>query len=136
MRASDVVRSFEDTMQRALRGEAEQTDVLGHLTDDVVVHEAPSLPYPGEYRGHEGFLQMAAVFRSTWSFRPGKTFEFLDSGDGRVVVLTLGQAIANSSGKEIEWRLAEVFTVHEGKIAEIRPFYWDTAAVVAATQPQ
>jgi len=125
-----VVREFETLMQRVPRDLAALSELLAV---DVVVYEAPSLPYAGEHRGVDGFVGLVDAMARTWEFPPGvKTFEFLDAGDGQVVVLTLGRAVARATGREVEWRLSEHFRVRDGRITEIRPFYWDTAAVVAA----
>jgi ketosteroid isomerase-like protein len=36
------------------------------------------------------------------------------------------------SGRSIEVDLAEVFTIRDGKVTEVRPFIWDTAALVGS----
>jgi uncharacterized protein len=132
--AKDVVEAFETTIQGGWSGEVDLTEVLSHLHPDIEIIEAASLPYAGIWRGHAGFLELAAYFQETWRFLPGKTFEYV-ADDDRVVVLTLGRAVAKPTGREVEWRLAEVFVVREGLIAEIRPFYYDTAAITAAVVP-
>jgi ketosteroid isomerase-like protein len=75
---------------------------------------------------------LAEIFGQTWEFPPGKTFDYVDDGRGRVVVLTLGRAVGKRTGIEVEWRLAELFVVRDGLIVEIRPYYWDTAAIARA----
>ena len=50
----EVVQRFEDAF---VRGDIEE--VLSLVAEDIVVHEAPSPPYPGEHRGHDGFLALA-----------------------------------------------------------------------------
>lgn len=126
-----IVEAWESSMQRSWDPGDELGTVLSFLDPDIKVIEAGSLPYAGVYVGHDGFCRLARTMKETWEFRPGKTFEFVASGD-RVVVLTLGQAVARATGVEIEWRLSEVCTLANGLITEIRPFYWDTAAVAAA----
>jgi ketosteroid isomerase-like protein len=132
--ARQVVEAFEDTIQTRWRTGAGIDAVLAYLDPDVEVIEAPSLPYSGVFEGHDGFRELSSRMAELWEFAPGKTFDYIDDGTGRVMVLTLGRAIAKETGREVEWRLAELFTVRDGLIVEIRPFYWDTAAIVAATR--
>ena len=130
----EVVDAFEQAIQDRWRTGAGIEEVLRHLSPDVEVIEAPSMPYPGTFRGHEGFLELSERFAETWRFLPGKTFEYLTDDKGRVMVLTLGRAVARATEQELEWRLAELFTVRDGLIVEIRPYYWDTAAIAEATR--
>lgn len=133
-RQVEVVDAFERAIQDRWRTGAGIDTVLAHLSPEVEVIEAPSMPYPGTFRGHDGFIELTERFAATWTFLPGKTFEYLTDDKGRVMVLTLGRAVAKATGREIEWRLAELFTVRDGLITEIRPYYWDTAAIAAATR--
>lgn len=133
--ATRIVEAFEDALQNRWRSGSGLDAALEYLHPDVEVIEAPSMPYPGVFRGRDGFRELAARFGEIWEFPPGKTFDYMDDGAGRVMVLTLGRAIAKQTGREVEWRLAELFTVRDGLIVEIRPYYWDTAAIVAATTP-
>lgn len=126
----DIVEAFETTIQRGWNGE-DLHQVLAFLHPGVEVIEAAGLPYAGTWKGHAGFLELTTYFTQNWQFLPGKTFEYVADGD-KVVVLTLGTAVAKATGREVEWRLAELFTVRDGLIAEIRPFYFDTAAISAA----
>src|SRR6478672_6470439 len=57
----EVVERFEDAFVRG-----DMDEVLSLVSPDIVVHEAPSLPYPGDHRGHEGFLKLADAFNSVW----------------------------------------------------------------------
>ena len=57
---------------------------------DVIVREAPSLPYGGEYRGHAGILEHGRGYVETWDHLQTDEdrqldAEFIDAGD-RVVV--------------------------------------------------
>jgi hypothetical protein len=43
--------------------------------------------------------------------------------------------VARATGREPETRIVQEMTVRDGRIYEIRPFYWDPAAVSAALEP-
>jgi uncharacterized protein len=135
-RAADnarLVEAWEASMQQSWGPAGGLERALQYLHPEVEVIEADSLPYAGIYRGHDGFRRLAATMKELWEFKPGKTFEFVATGD-RVVVLTLGRAVARATGIEVEWRLSEVCTLREGLIVEVRPFYYDTAAITAAVR--
>jgi ketosteroid isomerase-like protein len=48
------------------------------------------------------------------------------------VVLTHVRARARATGKRVEFPILQTIRVVDGCIAEVRPFYWDTAAIAAA----
>ncbi len=124
----EVVEQFEHAF---VRGDMDQ--VLSLLADDIVVHEAASLPYPGDHRGHGGFLRLADAFNRVWQITSPLDLEFLDSGHTRVVVLVRFDVVARATGTPLTLELAEVYTVRDGKISDLDIYYRDTAAIVEAT---
>jgi len=57
----DVVRRLFQAV------EARDIEPMYELYDgDVIVREAPSLPYGGEYRGHDGILQHGMGYVQAW----------------------------------------------------------------------
>lgn len=102
--------------------------VLALLAPTVVAYQAASLPYGGEYHGLEGFARMAAAITRTWEDFQVEPSVFVASGD-RVVVLTTMRG--HRPGSRTAWAMpmAEVWTLTGGRVTEVRPFYWDTAAL-------
>ncbi|MEV5713995.1 hypothetical protein AB0L41_08870 [Amycolatopsis mediterranei] len=49
-----------------------------------------------------------------------------------LVVLTNVRAQARATGRELEFPILQTITVAGGRITEVRPFYWDSAAIAAA----
>ena len=47
------------------------------------------------------------------------------------MVLTRVDACARSTGRNVSFPILQTLRVIDGRIAEVRPFYWDTAAIVA-----
>lgn len=47
------------------------------------------------------------------------------------MVLTRVDARARSTGRNVSFPILQTLQVIDGRIAEVRPFYWDTAAIVA-----
>ena len=124
----EVVQEFEDAF---VRGDMER--VLSLLAPDIVVHEAPSVPYPGDHRGHEGFLRLADAFNSVWEIVSELELTFLDGGDGQVAAVVAYDAVARATGVRLRQRMVEVYTVRDGRITDLDVYYRDTAAIVEAT---
>ncbi|WAJ45349.1 nuclear transport factor 2 family protein [Mycobacterium sp. Aquia_216] len=97
------------------------------LDPDVVLHEAASLGNGGVHRGIQNVLQaMAYVF---------ETFDMAKlTVDDIVVDRELAVGLVNLVFRDREGgcSVAEVWRVHDGRIVEVRPFYWDTAAIIGA----
>src|SRR5262249_25556480 len=50
----------------------DQAAILEAYHTEVVIHEAPSLPYGGDYQGHEGAIAHVHGFYRTWeALKPG-----------------------------------------------------------------
>jgi ketosteroid isomerase-like protein len=124
----EVVERFEHAFVRG-----DMDEVLSLLAPDIVVHEAPSLPYPGDHRGHDGFLALADAFNGVWQITSPLELTFLDAGEDRVVVLVRFDVEARATGRPLTLRLAEIYTLRERKIADLDIYYRDTAAIVEAT---
>jgi uncharacterized protein len=98
---------------------------------DVVLHQAEALPYGGTWRGHDGMERFFGAMSQTWSEFEMVDQQFLSTAD-TAVVLTHVRARARGTGKGLEFPILQTIRVVDGRIAEVRPFYWDTAAIVAA----
>ena len=101
---------------------------------DVVLHQAESLPYGGIWRGHDGMERFFAAMSQAWEEFEIVEQEFL-STSGTAVVLTQVHARARATGRELDFPILQTIRVVEGRIAEVRPFYWDTAEIAAACRP-
>ena len=98
---------------------------------DVVLHQADALPYGGIWRGHDGMEQFFVAMSQTWSEFEMVEQEFL-STTGTAVVLTQVHARARATNRELDFPILQTIRVVGGRITEVRPFYWDTAAISAA----
>src|SRR4051812_5937664 len=126
----EVIRRFEDAFAAG-----DIAGVLDCLDDDIVVHECESVPYPGDHRGKDAFLKLLESFVATWDLQGGLVVdEILPAGDEKVLVRSRAEVVAKATRKPLELRIAEVYTVRDGKIAEILVHYWDTHAMVEATR--
>ncbi|HEX2285692.1 MAG TPA: nuclear transport factor 2 family protein [Mycobacterium sp.] len=107
-------------------------DILApYFAADVVLHQAESLPYGGTWRGHDGMEKFFLAMAQTWEAFDMVEQEFLSTAEP-AVVLTQVQARARATGRELEFPILQTIRVVDGRITEVRPFYWDTAAIAAA----
>ncbi len=101
---------------------------------DVVLHQAESLPYGGVWRGHDGMEQFFGAMSQAWEAFEMVEQEFLSTAE-TAVVLTQVHVRARATGRELDFPILQTIRVVDGRIAEVRPFYWDTAAIAAACRP-
>jgi len=101
---------------------------------DVELHQADALPYGGIWRGHGGMERFFLAVTQA-----GEAFEMVEqeflATTGTAVVLTHVRARARATRQELRFPILQTIRVHDGRIAEVHPFYWDTAAIVAACTP-
>ncbi|MEU9916277.1 nuclear transport factor 2 family protein [Streptomyces sp. NPDC051001] len=98
---------------------------------DVELHQADALPYGGTWRGHDGMAQFFLAMGEVWESFDMVEQEFLASGE-TAVVLTQVRARARATGRELSFPVLQAITVKDGRITEVRPFYWDTRAIADA----
>jgi len=100
--------------------------MLQHLDPQVKCHEASSLPYGGEYEGHEGFSRLMSAVFSVFEAFAVEVKELIDGGETVVAILEF-RVTHKGSGRVVEMPIAEVWRLRDGKVVDLRPFYWDTA---------
>ncbi|MGW7537417.1 nuclear transport factor 2 family protein [Amycolatopsis sp. NPDC054798] len=109
-------------------GSASFSPLAPYFAEDVVLHQAAGLPFGGTWRGHAGLEKFFLAMGRTWaSFEIGEQ-DFLALG-ATSVVLTRVRARARATGRELEFPILQAIRIEGGRIAEVRPFYWDTAAI-------
>lgn len=107
--------------------------VLDAYATDVVIREAPSLPYGGVYHGHDGALRHALAYTATWdhlqSVEDRKLQPQIRGCDDRVVV-TWRQKATASDGRHLDVPVVDLIGLRDGKVASLEMFPQDTAAVL------
>ncbi|MFC3449267.1 nuclear transport factor 2 family protein [Amycolatopsis speibonae] len=112
-------------------GKATFAPLASFFSPDVVLHQADALPYGGIWRGHEGMERFFRAMGHTWEVFDMVEQSFL-SETRPLVVLTHVHVRARATGRELDFPILQTITVEDGRITEVRPFYWDTAAIAAA----
>jgi len=75
--------------------------------------------------------QFLLAMSATWAAFEMIEQEFLSTAD-TAVVLTYVHARSRATGRELDFPILQTIRIVDGRIAEVRPFYWDTAAIAAA----
>jgi ketosteroid isomerase-like protein len=113
--------------------EASQTGdmdyVLSVIHPDVVLYEPDSLPYHGVHRGTKNLMNVVGIFMQTWKNAQIEPKTFLDAGEYVIAMVHLSWENQRTGGL-FETDLAEFWKLEDGKIVEVRPFYWDTAEML------
>jgi uncharacterized protein len=112
-------------------GSASFDTLAPFFAPDVVLHQAESLPYGGNWRGHDGMERFFHAMSQALEAFDMVEQEFLSTAE-TAVVLTRVHARARATGRELDFPILQTIRVVDGRIAEVRPFYWDTAAIAAA----
>jgi len=98
------------------------------LTEDFFVTEADTLPFAGVYRGrralHDLFMQVVSEAGVTHM-----DVHQLTAGGDRVVALL---DLVLGGPPEVRVALAETFRLRDGKVCEIKPYYYDPRPIAAA----
>ncbi|MEV5592604.1 nuclear transport factor 2 family protein [Streptomyces sp. NPDC052496] len=116
-------------------GQADFSPLAACLSPDVVLHQSPDLPYAGAWHGPEGLERFMGVMGRLW-----RSMEFLEQRqlvDGDEVVITSRvRFTARATGRTLTTTIVQLITVRDGLLHEIRPFYWEPAAVAEICAPQ
>ena len=100
-----------------------------YLTDDFFITEADRLPYAGVYRGKTALRELYAKVMGMMDVTALKiTAHCTSEGDYACTLLELTFADAALAPAP----LAEMYRFRDGKICEIKPYYFDPALVSAA----
>lgn len=114
-----------------LLGTGDLAGAATYFDPDICIYEPTGLPYGGKYVGHAGFYDLFRRLSDSFDELSIPPSAILDAGPAVIAMTTL-HGIAKATGIAVHMPLNEVFVVREGRIIEIRPFYWDTAAVAQA----
>lgn len=125
---SEIVRALFDAVA------ARDLDPMYEIYDAaVVIREASSLPYGGEYRGHDGIVRHGTAFLRTWEPFQGESEraldpEFFDAGE-HVFVLWHHRA-RSPTGARLDLPATSVYRLRQGRIVTSTMHHLDTAALL------
>jgi uncharacterized protein len=101
---------------------------------DVIVREAPSLPYGGEHRGHVGILEHGRGYVETWDHLQDDEdrqldAEFIDAGDS--VFVCWRQRAHGLDGTSLDLPVISIYELRDLRVVESTMHHLDTAALLA-----
>ena len=98
----------------------------------ITIHEAPSLPYGGDYDGLRGAFDHAVGYQGAWDPLQENAERELQAeviaGGDRVVVLWKQRGRNRQSGETFEMAVASVYHMKDGRIVDSRMFHFDAGA--------
>ncbi|QWF83361.1 nuclear transport factor 2 family protein [Amycolatopsis sp. CA-230715] len=115
-------------------GVASFDELAPFFDENMVLHQAEALPYGGTWRGHAGMERFFAAMSRTWESFDMVAQRILSAGDP-LVVHTEVSARSRATGRHLAFPILQTLTIHNGRITEVHPFYWDTAKIAAACTP-
>ncbi|MGW5729209.1 nuclear transport factor 2 family protein [Nocardia beijingensis] len=128
-----TLRAFYTSEAAYLADAAGFEELARHLAPDVVMRQASSLPYGGDWQGHDGFRGFIAAMRDSWDGLWFDEQQFLGD-EARVVVYSRGRLRARRTGRILQTSLLQWISFRDGLITEFRPYYQDTSAVLAVLE--
>ena len=104
--------------------------IAATLHEDVVMHQAASLPYGGEWKGPEGIAAWMKAMNDVWSKLEHRDVRIFDAGQNTVFTRARAIVTLRANGETIEFPILHQVTIRDGKVITAEPFYWDTAALL------
>ena len=95
------------------------------MHDDIRIIEADSLPYAGTFTGPDEFIGLTDKVFGAWDDVRQTTDHVIADGE-HVVILGRFEGRGKATGQYFDVPLAAVWRLEDGKVREIRPFYFDT----------
>jgi len=127
--SSEQEQNVEIVKTMAKNGILGRWDIVRqYVSDDLVMHVPPGLPYGGDYRGWDGYLRCFKEIGAFFTDTKGGDVELASVGDKVIVMTTMSGRIAKN-GKPITFPITAIWTVKDGKVVDIMPFYYDTKAI-------
>jgi ketosteroid isomerase-like protein len=100
---------------------------------NVVIHEAPSLPYGGDYSGDDAVARHAQAFKAAWQGLQSINDRSLEPrflADGDHVIVLRRQKGTFADGEIFDMPAVSVYQMKDGRMVDSRMFHFDTAAVI------
>jgi uncharacterized protein len=128
-----LMRFYEaEARYSASSSAANRSALLSTLHHDIVLHQPESLPYGGEWHGHEGFGQWLDAFVQTWADITPTDPVFHTCSDDVLVSTVTMHARARETGMVIVMPICQVIRFADDLPIEWRNFAWDTAKMLDA----
>ena len=108
---------------------SEQDRLIGILDPEVVLDATRRLVNPKTYTGMQGMRRMVADRDEVWEAFRMEPDEVLDAGDR---VVAIGRWVGRGSGIGVQQPVADVFTLHDGRVVRVEFGFTDRAEALKA----
>ncbi|MGB3711624.1 MAG: nuclear transport factor 2 family protein [Erythrobacter sp.] len=105
-------------------------DLAAQVTDDFMIHEAPSLPYGGAWTGRDAFQRLYPAVMGAWDDPEAETLE-IAGGDEWVLAVVRLTMTSKKTGRRFSQTVCEAGTFEGDKLKDLHIHYFDAAAVAA-----
>lgn len=126
MTAEDMQAMVTDLYAATGSGDWDRAETM--LTDDFFVTEADPFPFAGVYRG-KGALR--ELFTTVMGMMDVAGFDIVETTVGKDHAVTI-LSFTFTDPALAPAPLCELFRFRDGKVCEIRPYYFDPAPMLAA----
>lgn len=109
-------------------GSSDFAPMAAALHPEIVLLQANSLPYGGQWRGHRGLEAWLAAMERAWESVEVRDPEIVEQGDTVVVSATF-TARARTSGTAVRMPICEVIRFADSLPIKWQVFYLDTAEI-------
>lgn len=122
----DTVATVRHFYELARAGDWDKAEAL--LSDDLVIYEAMSLPFGGEWCGKDAFRRLVEAVMSHW-LDPEVIIDAIIGDEQYAVAIIRFTMTSKATGERFVEHVSEVSRISDGQIVEMRIHYFDTAEV-------
>ena len=112
-----IRRAYDAFSRGDIQGAVDAVD----LDPDILWREPEDFHAGGAYRGREGVAEYLTLSREPFEKAQSLPEEILEVGD-KIVVFVHFQAWPKGGGQPIEGRIADVYTVQDGKVVRMQAY--------------
>ena len=109
-------------------GGADFSEVGACLHPDVVFRHGPSVPYPGDWHGHDGVQRLFETMSNTWSELHFHEVNYFFNETG-VAIKVAGLLRSRETGTAVAGEAGQFVTVQDGLIKDWTTFFLDPLAL-------
>ena len=106
-------------------------DFVDRLAPDVEFEEDPRFPEAGTYRGREELRRYYEQFVAQFDRYRFDVEDVIDAGEDKVLVCLHLEGRGKGGGAEFDTRAGWVYTVRDGQVVRIRPYFYRAEEIEA-----
>jgi ketosteroid isomerase-like protein len=125
---SDLFKLYEDIVVALRAGDDIHT--LTYFHPDFVVHEDPGMPYGGEFKGGQAFIDLRHKVKKFWNL--AFIARCADQDGRHFVAVFKATGVEEAPTQGLETVVTVVWTFEGGQALEARVIYFDTPRMAAA----